>query len=252
MEFRRICEWCNTNKELVTSIITLLLTVVTIVIMINTNNIMKTTNKIMERQIEVEKADKIPIINFEKSYREDQNGFATGELITIHNEGGIMKDFNSENITYIEIEVLDYSRENEKIKIPIDDYYSVAFTTGAMQKKIITYDNRSDEYGNNLRLLNVINEFIKKVEQYSEQKSKETGRVFEVSVPELKTFFYLTYKDIYNQKYDVYYEVDGSGAKIINKTTGVKLFSNEGKSYNKLADINENMLIEIIKKKLDD
>ncbi|MGE7132877.1 hypothetical protein [Lysinibacillus xylanilyticus] len=235
------------------SISTLFLTLVTILIMINANNIMKNTNKIMERQIEVDKADKIPIINFEASYREDQNGFAKGEIIAIYNEGGIMTDFNSEGITYIEIEVLDFSRENEKIniKIPIRDYYGVKFATGALQKKIITYDNLSDEYGNNRRQFNVINEFIKKGEQYSEQKSNETGKIFEIGIPEFKTYFNVTYKDIYNQKQDDYYEVGHSGAKIINNTTGEKLFSSEGKQF-QLADINENMLLEIIKKRLED
>lgn len=61
----------------------------------------------------------------------------------------------------------------------------------------------------------------------------------------------MKYKDIYNQKHDEYYEVGHFGAKLMNKITGEKLFSSEGKKF-QLANINENMLLEIIKKRLDD
>lgn len=252
MRLRGIFTLIKANKELVISLTSLVVSIVTVFVMLYTNSIMATTNNIMKTQIEVEKADKLPIINFEASYREDQSGFAVGELITIHNEGGIMTDFNSEEITYIEIEVLDYSRENEQIiiKIPIDDYYDTKFATGALQMKLITYDNFSYEYGNNRKQFEVINEFIKLVEPYSEQRSKETGRAFTIGVPEFKTFFNVTYKDLYNQKHELYYEVDHFGAKIINKSTGKKLFSSEINQFIMLADINEDMLLEMIKKRL--
>lgn len=206
----------------------------------------------METQTEVAKADKLPIIIFENSYREDQSGFAVGELMTIHNEGGIMNDFNSEQITYIEIDVLDYSRENEQIKveIPIEDYYSVGFTTGALQKKIITYDNFSAEYGNNKKQFDVINNFLKVKEQYSEQKTKENGVIFTIGVPEFKTYFLITYTDIFKQKYETYYKVKNSGAEIISKSLGEKYFSSELNRFINLDDINENKLLEIIKKEI--
>lgn len=244
----------KSNKELIISLTSIGVSIVTVFIMISTNNIMITTNNIMETQTEVEKADKLPIINFEASYREDHSGFAVGEIITIHNEGGILMDFSAEEITYVEIEVLDYSRDNEvvKINIPINDYYDSAFTTGALQKKIVTFDNHGYEYGNNKKQFEVINKFMKIMEPYQEQKSKETGRAFTIGVPEFKTFFYVTYKDLYNQKHEIYYKVDHFGAKKIKSSTGKKLFSSSANKFIELKDIDENMLMERIKKKMSD
>ncbi|MFC5587531.1 hypothetical protein ACFPRA_01240 [Sporosarcina soli] len=254
MKLRKIFAKTKPNKEFLIALTSLLVSIVTVFIMVATNKIMNTTNKIMETQIEVEKADKIPIINFEASYRENQNGFAVGEIITIHNEGGIMTDFNSEEITYIEIEILDYSRVNEqiKIKIPINDYYSVKFATGALKKKIITYDNFSHKDGNNKKRFDVINNFMDLMEPYSEQKSKELGKAFSIGVPEFKTYFYVEYTDIFNQTYNTYYEVDHFGAKKINdESTGEELFSADLSQSVSLEDINENMLLDILKKRLE-
>jgi hypothetical protein len=230
----------KSNRDLIVSLTSLAVSIATIFIMTSTNKIMITTNKIMETQTEVEKADKLPIINFKASYKEDQSGFAVGEMIAIHNEGGIMTDFNSEEITYVDIQVLDYNRKNEEINIniPIDDYYDTNFTTGALQKEISTYENYSSEYGNNKIRFEVINKFMKIVEPYSEQKNLETGIAFSIGVPEFRTFFHVTYKDLYNQKHDYYYEVDHFGAIKIKESSGKKLFSNNINQFIMLEDVN--------------
>ncbi|BCB05155.1 hypothetical protein [Bacillus sp. KH172YL63] len=252
IKLKLILIWIKSNKDLMVSLTSLTLSIVTIFIMKSTNEIMVTTNKIMETQIEVEKADKLPIINFEGSYKEDRSGFAYGEIITIHNEGGILKDFFSEEITSIEIQVLDYSKNKEQIiiEIPVNDYYDSAFATGSLQKKIITYDNLTSENGNNKRRFEVINNFLEKAETYSELRRNDSNRAFSISAPIFKTYFFVSYKDIYNQKHENYYIVDHFGAKIIEKSVGEEKFSSELNQFINLNDINENMLLELIEKRL--
>jgi hypothetical protein len=242
------------HKEILVSITSLLISVVTIFIMITTNNIMQTTNQIMENQTEISKADKLPILNFEITYLEDESGFARNEQMFIYNEGGIIKEFEYEEITYIDILVSDYSKEepNININIPIDDYYDASFKTGALQKKLVTFTNYGIKEGNNRKQFDLIKKFMSLVENYEEKRNKETGRAFTIGPIEFNTYIFFKYKDIYGENHVEYYRVDVFGAEKIDNSYGKKIFNYDHFKYKRFNEIDELILLDIVKENLDE
>ncbi|WDL92800.1 hypothetical protein JCR32_02845 [Bacillus sp. HNR-4] len=247
---KRVCREYIPKSEVVQLLVSIASICVAIVALCVSCN----ANKIMERQMEVEKADKKPLINLEMTYDEDVNGNAIGHNLIIHNEGGLMKNFDSEVLTLLEIEVLDYSKDNAKklISLPIKDYYDIPITTGALQKKIVTHDNLSFKEGNNWRIFNVSTNFLSVVKPFEQQKEKETGKVFSIGVAELKTYSKVEYEDIYGDKHVEYYEVDTFGAKRLSNSKGKEIFKTDilSKEVLSIRDINENKLLELVKEKV--
>lgn len=212
------------------------------------------TNKIMEQQIEVTKAEKRPLINFKRDYENDEAGFAIREKISIHNEGGLMEEFDSEVFTFFDISILDYGKNEieQHIIVPIRHYY-YGFTTGALQKEVVTYSNPFFKEGNNKKIFNVAREFAELKKPLEQKQIANSDYQFLIGEADFKTYFKVVYKDIYGEKQEIYYDASNLGAKKISVTQGEKIFENDellSKGFD-IEDLTASKLLEYVEKEMN-
>ncbi|HFK1771007.1 TPA: hypothetical protein ACGXGV_003399 [Bacillus paranthracis] len=202
-----------------------MISIMALLVSISAVIITSTTNKLMEQQMEITKVEKRPLINFKGNYETDENGFAIRESLAIHNEGGLMEEFDSKMLTFFDIGVWDYSKDEveKHIVVPIKNYY-IGFTTGALQKEIVTYDNKFFKEGNNKKIIEVTREFSKLKEPLEQKQTEKSNYHFEIGGGEFKTYCKVEYKDIYGEKQELYYDVSTSGAKKISTKLGKSTF----------------------------
>ncbi|MCC2438127.1 MULTISPECIES: hypothetical protein [unclassified Bacillus cereus group] len=232
-----------------------IIAVMALLVSISAVAITYTTNEIMKQQMEITKAEKRPLINFKRDYANDENGFAIRESLAVHNEGGLMEDFDSKMITFFDFGIWDYSKdEAEKhIIVPIKNYY-IGFTTGALQKEIVTYDNKFFKEGNNKKIIEVTREFSKLKEPLEQKQKEKSDYHFEIGEGEFKTYCKVEYKDIYGEKQELYYDVSASGAKKISAKQGKSTFE-KIESLSKgfyIEEVSASKLLDYVEKEMKD
>lgn len=213
------------------------------------------TNKIMEQQMETTKIEKRPLINFKRDYEYDENGFAIGESLAIHNEGGLMEEFDSKMFTFLDIVISDYSKDEveKHIIVPIKNYY-YGFKTGALQKEIVTYDNKFFKEGNNKKIIEVTREFSKLKEPLEQKQAEKSNYHFDIGGGEFKTYCRVEYKDIYGEKQELYYNVKASGAEKISTKEGkdtVEKVESLSKGFY-IEEVTASKLLDYVEKEMKD
>ncbi|MGE7866667.1 hypothetical protein ACQKNO_10445 [Bacillus paramycoides] len=239
------------NREIVLVSINTLTAVVSVIIAVISLFVAWQAKEIANRQIETAKAEKSPLIYFDITYDEDDKGNFIGTNLVVSNEGGLLREFDVDLVTVLELEISDFSKDKVKkiLKIPIRNYYDIGGKSGASQKKLMTYDNLFLKEGNNAKINRVIREFSENIESLNEEKEKQTGKAFLVGYPELKTYVKVWYKDIYNEKHTQYYNVDNFGATRINDERGKEELKNDDLSNKAvdLKDLDANKLLEMVR-----
>ncbi|HDR7733383.1 TPA: hypothetical protein QCX99_000496 [Bacillus thuringiensis] len=238
----------NQVGQVMISIMALLVSISAIIITSN-------TNKLMEQQMEITKVEKRPLINFKREYVEDENGFAIGESLAIHNEGGLMEEFDSKMFTFLDISILDYSKDEveKHIIVPIKNYY-YGFKTGALQKEIVTYNNRFFKEGNNKKIIEVTREFSKLKEPLEQKQIANSNKQFLIGEGEFKTYCKVKYTDIYGEKQELYYDVSNSGASRLDTNKGKSAFENSellGKGFY-IDEVSASKLLDYVEKEMKD
>ncbi|GAB6518442.1 hypothetical protein bcgnr5398_30680 [Bacillus cereus] len=231
-----------------------MISVMALLVSISAVVITSTTNKLMEQQMEITKVEKRPLINFKGNYETDENGFAIRESLAIHNEGGLMEEFDSKMLTFFDIGVWDYSKDDveKHIVVPIKNYY-FGFTTGALQKEIVTYDNKFFKEGNNKKIIEVTREFSKLKEPLEQKQAKKSNYHFEIGGGEFKTYCKVEYKDIYGEKQELYYDVSTSGAKKISTKQGRSIFEKiESSTGFDIEEVSASKLLDYVEKEMKD
>ncbi|PFK30760.1 hypothetical protein COJ18_27140 [Bacillus cereus] len=244
------------NRDIVLFSINTLTAVVSVIIAVISLYVAWQAKEIANRQIETAKDEKSPLIYFDMTYDEDDKGNFIGTNLEVSNEGGLLREFDVDLVTVLELGISDFSKDKDKVKrtlkIPIRNYYDIGGKSGASQKKLMTYDNLFLKEGNNAKINRVIREFSENIESLNEEKEKQTGNAFQVGYPELKTYVKVWYKDIYNEKHTQYYNVDNFGATRLDDKRGKEELKNDDLSDNvvDLKDLDANKLLEIVKKKI--
>ncbi|PEJ52826.1 hypothetical protein [Bacillus wiedmannii] len=241
------------NRDFVVALISGFAAVISVVIAGVSLYVAWQAKEIANLQIETTKAEKSPLIYFGMTYDEDDKGNFIGTNLEVSNEGGLLREFDVDLVTVLELGISDFSKDKDKVKrtlkIPIRNYYDIGGKSGASQKKLMTYDNLFLKEGNNAKINRVIREFSENIESLNEEKEKQTGKVFLVGYPELKTYVKVWYKDIYNEKHTQYYNVDNFGATRMDDKRGKEELKNDELSDNAvdLKDLDANKLLEIVK-----
>ncbi|HDR4864610.1 TPA: hypothetical protein QCR55_000942 [Bacillus cereus] len=239
------------NRDFIVALISGFTAVISVVIAGVSLYVAWQAKEIANLQIETAKAEKNPLIYFDMTYDEDDKGNFIGTNLVVSNEGGLLREFDVDLVTVLELGVSDFSKDKVKrtLKIPIRNYYDIGGKSGASQKKLMTYDNLFLKEGNNAKINRVIREFSENIESLKEEKEKKTGKAFLVGYPELRTYVKVWYKDIYNEKHTQYYNVDNFGATRIDDKRGkeeLKIDDLSDKAVD-LKDLDANKLLEIVK-----
>ncbi len=232
-----------------------MISVVALLVSISAVIITSNTNKLMEQQMEVTKAEKRPLISFKQNYKNDVNGLESRESLAIYNEGGLMEEFHSEVLTFFDIGIWDYSKDEveKHILVPIHNYYT-GFTTGALQKEIATYENQYTKGGNSKKVGGVMSEFWELKEPLAQKQIAKSNSKFLIGKAEFKTYCKVEYKDIYGEKQELYYEVRDSGAYRMSKDQGKSAFENNelrSKGFT-IGELSTNKLLDYVEKEMKD
>ncbi|MGQ7772737.1 hypothetical protein [Bacillus sp. WC2507] len=230
-----------------------MISVMALIVSISAVIITSNTNKLMEQQMEVTKAEKRPFIKFKQNYEYGENDFENKEILAIHNEGGLMEEFHSDVLTFFDISIRDYSKDEveKHILFPIQGYYN-GFATGALQKELVTYEHQHVKGRKGQKVEEVRREFSKLKESLEQKQTAKSNTKFVIGEAEFKTYFKVEYKDIYGEKQELYYEIMSSGAYRMSEEQGKGAFQNIEllRTGFYIGDLSTSKLLDYVEKKM--